>query len=955
MYHISDIHICKDNYANILNSFNKLLGVIKKDPGILVISGDVFDTRSSLSSDDINLFHQMVRFLDRAKIHTAIIPGSHDVNPHAFHSNNNIELLIKNSAYVNCVSEYIDYSVATVWGKLDEELQGGPNIALVHGADEDRLKKLSKRFDIVAAGGEHDYRSFADNGAYSGGLVQRGAEDSIECGFVKWDLSTHRGVFVPIPQKYVYLTLTAENNLCDPFPRVRPKYIAIKHKGCTDEWLAEYMLRTRKNYKRSVNFVHDLNQFKRPKEVAKMVEDKGRLVDQVTLLKRILSGEKCADDLVDDVVGYHKKIMVGYGSDEAGGEWALKKLSWSNIYCYGENNNINFGEMDGLVSIIGQNKIGKSAIIDILIYVLFGGTVRGGISDMLNKSASVNKERHGVISCEFELEGTYVITKIIRGKRMVSVILTKNKKTLSDDPSEIQDILTGLIGGMGEFISMVTALQNRQFLVDMRKDERARLISKRLNIGFFSKIEAQVLGERKVAAAQIRRVGAQIEPMDEDEGKALKKEVKFNRGLVEQLKGDVLDYEVIMSRINQIKVRKLGELLSMRKKLVPVAKKKVDRPPKSDAAISAERRKLEKEKNIISGAIFGMPSVGSKKDWIKHFKKNGLPKLLSEIEQCRLEVSKILDLSFADDCSACSKNKVVMEDTLTKGAVAKAKLDELICIVSAGSAARLEVINKKLSELDDAQARVAEYKAFTSAKSELAKIDAEIEQSYEKASLEKKVSGMRDVELKAQDLRLAEKGLLHAEHQLQEFLEKKAVQEALVKDLTKLKREKLILDYYLKCIDGKTGIPSLMMKSACGRLTKKCCDVLGEVADFGIEIVHQKDVRIYTYDYSNDKKNLIPAEMGSGYQKFVIDMVMRIVFAEMSQAASPKLLFIDEGFGALDAAHFNSICRCLVLMQNRFRSIIVISHIAEIQTYIKNFVRVSRDARLLSTVRYGEA
>lgn len=956
MYHISDIHICRDNYANILSSFGSLLKEIRKSPGLLVIAGDVFDTRAALSSDDINLFCRLVDFLEQAKIPTLIIPGTHDFNPRALHKNDNIELLLKDSDYVTHASSgALEYAKITAWVNEGEPDGKGPHAAVLHAEDPDkmngRLMQMAQKFDIVAAGGDHTHQFFAPNGAYSGGFVQRGSEDSEECGFVRWDLSTYRGTFVPIPQKSVYLTLTAENNLCPPFPRVKPKHITVKHSGCSEEWLAEYMLRIRKNYKRSVNFVHDMNNAKRPQEVAQMVEEEGRLVDQRTLLGRILEKVKAPPDIVDDVVAYHSKMMEGHKLREGGVTWSLKNLSWSHIYCYGENNNVNFESMGGLVSIVGENKIGKSAIIDILIYALFGECMRGGISDMLNKSAADNKNRSGIISCQFAAGANYVVTKTIKGKRAVIGVLKKDGVNISSDVKEMTHIITELIGKRDEFVSMVTALQNRQFLVDMRKEERSRLIARRLNISAFAKIEASVLNSRKVAAAQIKRLSAKVEPFGDEE--ELNAEISFNERRLQSLGSDVAEYREVKARLDKIETRPLVDLLSERKKLVRRSKRKVAVPRRTIAQVDAERRRLEKEKHIISGALFGMTPADPTKQRLAAFKKAGLARLLHQIDAKRKEVAGFFELEFNDECAHCTTNRTLMKDVIVRAKKTREDLEELMSTVSAGGTRRLSEISSRMEEMQDEDDKIKEYRLYKEARDGLGAMDAEIKLATEKAALQKRASEI-DMEDKLAEHRIIESILVDLRYQRQLEREKNAVQKAVRADLEQVEAEKRVLDYYLKCIDGKTGIPSLMMKSVCAQLTKKCCDVLGEVADFGIEIVHEKEVKVYTYDYSNEKRNRIPAEMGSGYQKFVIDMVMRIVFAEMSQAANPRLLFIDEGFGALDSAHFSNICRCLAMMQSRFRSIILISHIDEIQTYIKDFVRVTRNERLLSQVNYGD-
>ena len=57
------------------------------------------------------------------------------------------------------------------------------------------------------------------------------------------------------------------------------------------------------------------------------------------------------------------------------------------MFSYGQNNEINFSKFDNIIGIFGQNKIGKSSILDILLYCLFDKCSRGNkISDILNKN-----------------------------------------------------------------------------------------------------------------------------------------------------------------------------------------------------------------------------------------------------------------------------------------------------------------------------------------------------------------------------------------------------------------------------------------------------------------------------------------------------------------------------------------------------------------------------------------
>eukprot|EP00466_Bigelowiella_natans_P010492 jgi/Bigna1/86692/estExt_fgenesh1_pg.C_120271 len=88
-------------------------------------------------------------------------------------------------------------------------------------------------------------------------------------------------------------------------------------------------------------------------------------------------------------------------------QWRLVSLKFSNMFCYGGGNNIDFEGMQGVVGILGQNHIGKSAVLDVILFALFDRHSRGDRVEIMNrtaKSAKIDAEfyredRNGVITC----------------------------------------------------------------------------------------------------------------------------------------------------------------------------------------------------------------------------------------------------------------------------------------------------------------------------------------------------------------------------------------------------------------------------------------------------------------------------------------------------------------------------------------------------------------------------
>jgi DNA repair exonuclease SbcCD ATPase subunit len=148
------------------------------------------------------------------------------------------------------------------------------------------------------------------------------------------------------------------------------------------------------------------------------------------------------------------------------------------------------------------------------------------------------------------------------------------------------------------------------------------------------------------------------------------------------------------------------------------------------------------------------------------------------------------------------------------------------------------------------------------------------------------------------------------------------------------------MNVYLKCINHKKGLPSLLMQNACAVLNSRINHVLQHITDFTVEFKYEEGFIINTVEPG--KK--IPADMGSGFQKFILDIIMRIVLTNISPVSNPNLIFIDEGFGCLDKENFLHVAGILQKLKNNFSAMIVITHIPELKAYADKSITVGRQA-----------
>lgn len=182
---------------------------------------------------------------------------------------------------------------------------------------------------------------------------------------------------------------------------------------------------------------------------------------------------------------------------------------------------------------------------------------------------------------------------------------------------------------------------------------------------------------------------------------------------------------------------------------------------------------------------------------------------------------------------------------------------------------------------------------------------------------------------------------------MQEYIKKKTEfkeRENITKDIQKNNDRLEFLETYFACVNTNTGIPHIAVKKLCNTIEEKANIMLNKLADFKINIMD----KIYTIE--NDL--VIPAAMASGYQKFLLDLIIRVILTMMADN-SAKMLFIDEGFGALDPENLEKVIEVIKHITNRYDFVCVISHISVLKNTADKLININHvdDS---PNIQYGE-
>ncbi len=77
-------------------------------------------------------------------------------------------------------------------------------------------------------------------------------------------------------------------------------------------------------------------------------------------------------------------------------------------------------------------------------------------------------------------------------------------------------------------------------------------------------------------------------------------------------------------------------------------------------------------------------------------------------------------------------------------------------------------------------------------------------------------------------------------------------------------------------------------------------------------------------------------------EKFLITTAIRSSLVRLSDLPKPDFLLIDEGFGVLDREHIHSVVKMLDVLKEKFKFVLIVTHISELKDYMKSVMSVSK-------------
>lgn len=530
---ISDLNICERLHPYINVAFDRLCEFADRiqEDKLFLFAGNLFSTRTFLSSEDIGFFNKLLDRLKKYKLLFSL--GINDFNKNAKDAKVAYKDLLesRNLIFINRPGVHEHYGLKWSFAasvKVINQDQIDSDYLILYNSSNLNTLPAAKWKGIICNGRKH----FIDgNAACAGQLVQNNPEDGFEFGAIIW--YGLKSQFLPLPQKWSSVKIIMTD---DQEPRLfdfAAYLIQVKFVNCSQEFrdLATSVLREKyqcpvdsivENYFENTRInIHD------PAHQTKVLNE---LLGPAHPHRRFVI-ERFQKDVVPNV--------------KTASSWKLNYIEWDNLFAYKSGNYISFDELSKMTFIVGKNKSGKSSIIDIITLALFNRPTRCTISNVINKNSKTAYLRCGfmVDGTKYKIERSFERVQDSAGKTTIlqkfsfvelgdtlKPIRDLSERNVSDTYCAVQELLNL---DYDRFLFNID-VQNKASFIGYQPKDKKKLVHLLLGTNYIESVHSDVVSEKKELRKQhtaIKQTASKknSQMMDaEAEVRRLEGEVKFD-------------------------------------------------------------------------------------------------------------------------------------------------------------------------------------------------------------------------------------------------------------------------------------------------------------------------------------------------------------------------------------------------------------------------------------------
>jgi len=1055
--HLADLHVrLRHRHKEYRHVFRNLVKDLRnKKPDIIVVAGDIFHSKNHLSPEAIKMAGDFFERISKiAPVY--VIIGNHDTIVAqkgrmdavsavlGLTDNENVILLDKGGLeeVENITFGVFDFNDEKSFPSHPTRKEGQTYVALFHGPvnrsevnpnfflESRYTVDMFDGYDIAMLGDIHsqqDLQQYETSRkgrrtkpivSYSGSLCQQNFGESHDKGYLLWDIKNRTYEFVKIENDYGYRTISidtadidklAETNYeLPPKPYIR---VLLNH-DCYDLTKIKFIEShiTDKYEPLYLSIEVDAQKSERISGVTTVeVDDVTDVKVQQKLLEEYFTMyPTIAADDVKDAMTVHKELYTSVVSNETeltkDRHWTIESIRFSNMFSYGEDNEVNFASMNGITGVFSPNAYGKSSMLATILTAFFNTSSRasrGTIVDVINQ----NKDKAS-IEVFFSLDAKkYVIRREIkrtkkdpnRAKNTIQIFQLLNGEEVNlmgkNNTNATEKFIRGMLGTYEEHTMTTFSQQfDATSFIDYNQSNRKELLSKFLGLDIIDSLY-RMLKEENLA---IKKSLAVYNTHDYN---AINREYE-DREVELQTELDKLGAER-EERYNKVKekIAKITQLTSQLKSIDGKELSKEDLEQELEE-LHKDNKSNEETKNFLSASLIEFAEEterlttklddyedeevlatrieewGEKRE--EEARLKGHQNLLNQNMDDRKRDLDILDthdwFKTSDQCNKCTflSDAHVAKEAIPTIETDLIQIEDKIGEVR-GYMDRYVDDKPNLKELKKVKEMLRRNESISHANEyniknhercikinndKIAIIETNIE-SYKKDQFSIEFNEKVREEIDSLKVEV-ENDELYIKNEIDSSISDKNVEYGQVNqklielseitDNIKKIEDKYRVNTLLAKALSNNGIPLMIMDKVVPIVNTEIGKILANVDNFDVQLeVDAEEQLLHIFiDDGNGKRKI---ELGSGMEKTLTALAVRAALSNISLLPMCNLFVVDEGFGTLDTEYLGSVTQLLQYLKTRFDNVIIISHIDHLKDVVDNVITIDKDEYGYSSIK----
>ena len=714
------------------------------------------------------------------------------------------------------------------------------------------------------------------------------------------------------------------------------------------------------------------------------VEDLRDIEVQEKLIKEFLKDYEVEDGLMEKVLALNSKYnKIAEDNEEISRNvnWRLRSLEFDNLFNYGESNSINFDNLEGIVGIFGKNYSGKSSIIDSLLFTIFNSTSKNDRKNLnvinQNKESCYGKAQISIGNLDYTIERS--ASKYIKKLKGETTLEAKTNTDFNvycpvDDDfeslngttrNETDKNIRKVFGNLDDFLysSMASQLDSLSFIKE-GSTKRKEILANFLDLKFFD-------SKYKLAKEDATPISVEMKKLQDRDFNQEILEVKMDLSEKEEdLKNQRESCQTYKENIKECsqKISSIKEKIrSIPAEVIDVVKVRAELSRKKSQMVST-RDQVQEDKQERDSKKSEYKAIC---DFLETYSKDTLYSERENIENLREDIVELQQkLKKEGDEKSRNQKRVQLLDGIPCGTsfptckfikdalVAEANIPENNKRIDSIQAS-IDLIDEQITSLDPklVDTKIAAYEKILSERDALSnkitnldlKIDkneacistllVEIERLEDKVSeyetnkdaienlesLNSELAALeydqKNYEIKSEkcnnkilnlykSVGSAEEKLKHIEEQRDSF--------------ENLQEEYSAFDLYTQCMHPN-GIAFDVIRKKLPVINEEIGKILSNIVDF--EVFFEDDGKRLDIFIKHPSYEPRPLEMGSGAEKTISAMAIRLALLSVSSLPKGDIFVLDEPGTALDEENMQGFVDILSIIRSYFKTVLLISHL----------------------------